>query len=131
MGRQIYIANPGDRGYWPAWVLAFGPYGDLYVLAYAKCLEDALDECVDWIADNAPGLLADDEVADEYRRVLTEHVAAGADPTDERVIEAAQAVAEIDTTIAGNYGHYLHSWQWQICLEDPTKEALISFAKGR
>jgi hypothetical protein len=128
--RKIEIANPSGKDYGKPWVLAFGAYGDTYVLAYADSLEDALDECVDWIESNAPGLLADESVHEEYRRILAERVAAGADPNDERVIESVQTEAEIDTTVAGNAGHYLHSWEWAIAMEDPSKEDLIAFVKG-
>lgn len=129
MTRTVKIANPHDKGSYPAWVLAFGAYGNEYVLAYADHLEDALDECVDWIASNAPGLLADDEVTAEYKRLHAEAVAAGAHPEDERVIERCQEEATVDTTCAGNDGHYLHSWEWTVCLEDPDRDALIAFVK--
>lgn len=128
--REIKIANPSDRAWTDQrFVLAFGAYGDTLVMAYADSLDDALDECVDWIADNAPGLLADESVQDEYKRALAERVAAGADPDDQTVIEQCQDAATVDTTCAGNNGHYLHSWEWTIVLENPTKESLIAFVK--
>lgn len=129
--RKIEIANPGDKAYGnPAWVLAFGAYGCTYVLAYADSLEDALDECVDWIADNAPGLLCDDSVEEEYKRQIAGAIMSGEDPSDESVIERSQDAATVDTTCAGNAGHYLVSWEWTICLENPDKRTLIAFAKG-
>jgi hypothetical protein len=129
--RDIKIANPSGRSFYDQrFVLAFGAYGDTYVLAYADSLESALDECVDWIAENAPGLLADNEVFAAYKEALAEAVAAGADPEDESVINTAQESATVDTTQAGNYGNYLHSWEWTIALENPTKATLIAFAKG-
>lgn len=133
MGRRdIKIANPSDRAWTrQRFVLAFGAYGDTFVMAYANSLDDALDECVDWIADNAPGLLADESVTEEYKRIHAERVAAGADPDDETVIEECQTEATVDTTCAGNAGNYLHSWEWTIVLENPTKAALIAFVQGQ
>jgi hypothetical protein len=78
-------------------------------------LEDALDECVDWIADNAPGLLADEAVNKEYARLVAEGM------PEDRAHEEATA----DTTCAGNYGNYLNSWEWCIVVEDPTRARVI------
>ncbi len=64
---EIIEVNPGDRD-WTChvYVLYFGAYGWTQLRVWANHLEDALDECIDWIVDNAPGLLADDQVAEEY-----------------------------------------------------------------
>lgn len=130
--RKINFANPGSKYLGqPVWVLAFGAYGDTLVACYAKGIESALDECVDWIAENAPGLLADDAVAEEFRRILAEKVGSGANPEDERVIEACQESAEVDTTCAGNEGHYLNSWEWTIVIERATRDELIALARSR
>ena len=119
---KINVANPSDKGFWGhSFLLCFGAYGDTMVLAYADHLEAALDECVDWLAENAPGLLCDDEVNDEYARVLAE-------TGDE---EAAMEAAEVDVIRAGNAGNCLHSWEWFVRSEDPSKERLIAIAKGR
>ncbi len=57
--RKLNIANPTDKGLWQhSYVLAFGAYGNTLVLAYADSLDAALDGCVDWIAEHAPGLLS-------------------------------------------------------------------------
>jgi len=130
--RKINFANPGSKFMgWPLWVLAFGAYGETVVAAYATGIDDALDECVDWIADHAPGLLADDEVAEEFGRILAEQVKNGANPEDEHVIEACQTEAEVDTTRAGNAGHYLNSWEWTILFEGADRDDLIDFARSR
>jgi hypothetical protein len=109
------VVNPTDR-YWTKhrYLLHFGAYGWTRLLVWANSLDDALDECVDWIADNEPGLLCDDSVNEEYDRAI-------ADGLDE---EAAHDSATVDTTCAGNNGHYLASWEWGIMFEDPTRQQL-------
>lgn len=113
----IIIVNASDRAYTDhRYVLAFGAYGWTRVLVYANHLDDALDEAIDWLADHAPGLLCDDEVSAEYDRL----VASGVEP------DMAVAAAEVDTTLGGNAGHYLHSWEWSIVAEDPTRAQLAA-----
>lgn len=87
-----------------AYLLHFGSIGTAYLLAYAGSFSDALDECVDWIADNAPHLLANEQVEQEFYH----GVAMGLSDSD------AHEYATQDTTCAGNRGDYLHSWEWGI-----------------
>ena len=119
--RKIVPINPGDSDWTEhRYILAFGAYGWTVLMVWANGLEDALDECVDWLADNDPGLLCDKEVADEYKRAIA----------DGKSEEEAQAAAEVDTTCAGNSGHYLHSWEWTIVAEDPTRAEVLAI-QGR
>ena len=122
---KITCVNPMSRDmreghyrYRP-FVLAFGAYGDTVLLAYGHYLEDALDECIDWIADKAPGLLMDDQVAEAYDECIAEGMSE----------EDAQQEAESDMTIGGNNGHYIASWEWCIIQEEPTRDELIAIAK--
>jgi|SRR5579885_1392820 len=112
---SLHVINFSDR-HWTRhrYVLCFGAYGWTKCLVWANSLDDALDECVDWIADNAPGLLCDDQVNEEYHRAIAEG----------KSEEEAQEEATIDTTCAGNNGHYLLSWEWGICAEDPTTKEI-------
>jgi hypothetical protein len=117
MGQEVIIVNGHDRNWTSGrYVLAFGAYGWTVLMVWANSLEDALDEAVDWIAEHEPGLLADEEVADEYRRLVAEGM-----PEEEAAEEAA-----VDTTCAGNAGHYLHSWEWSIVAENPTRAAVLA-----
>ena len=84
-------------------------------MVWANGIEDALDEAVDWIADNAPGLLCDDTVAYAYKFAIGEGVSE----------ERAQELAEQDTTRAGNAGHYILSHEWLILAEDPTRAQIL------
>lgn len=115
--QRVTPVNPSDRNWTKhRYILAFGAYGDTLLMVWANSLDDALDECVDWIADNAPGLLADDEVADEFKRLVSEGMSE----------EQAMEQAEIDTTCAGTYPfHYLHSWEWTIVAEDPSRKDVL------
>ena len=115
----------------PMWVLGFGAYGDTRLAVYAESLDAALNECVDYIAENLPGILADEQVQEAYREALAELVAEGADPDDEEAIQWAQEQAEEDTTIAGNESHYLLSWEWGVILDGErstraTRKAVLS-----
>ena len=83
---------------------------------WANSLTDALDEAVDWIAEYAPGLLCDDEVAEEYRAARDEGLGD----------EAAQARAEEDTTCAGNNGHFTASHDWHVVAEDPSRREILA-----
>lgn len=112
----------------PSYVLWFGAYGWTRLHVYAPSLDDALDACVDWLADYAPGELADEYVHDEYKRLHAERVAAGADPDDEDVIQECQEEAESDTTQAGNAGNYVS--EWGVALEDPTPAELYAYITG-
>lgn len=116
----IIIVNPNDRDWTDSrFVLCFGAYGWTRLMVYANSLEDALDECVDWIADNAPGLLADDAVHKAYNEAIANGMSE----------EAAQGEAEEDTTCAGNEGHYLNSWEWGIVAENPSRADVLALAK--
>lgn len=119
--RKIVPVNGGDRDWTKhRYILSFGAYGDTLLMVWANSLDDALDECVDWIADNAPGLLADEQVTEAYN----EAIAAGMSEED------AQAEAETDTTSAGGYGHYILSWEWAIVAEDPDRATILDI-QGR
>jgi hypothetical protein len=113
----FHIINASDRDNTShRFVLHFGAYGRTKCLVWADSLEDALDECVDWIADNKPGLLCDESVQQAYSEAIAEG----------KPEEAAIKYAERDTTCAGNNGHYIASWEWGILAEDPDRRALKS-----
>lgn len=118
--RKIVPVNSSDKD-WKKhrFILAFGAYGDTLLMVWANSLDDALDEAVDWIADHAPGLLADDAVKEAYEEAIREG----------KSEEAAQEAAEMDTVTAGNNGHYLHSWEWNIVAEDPTREQVLEIQR--
>jgi hypothetical protein len=113
---RITIINPGDKS-WTRhrYVLWFDAHAPLYLMAFANSLDDALDECVDYLEDaNLPGYFVDDIVNAEFARFVAE----GMDEED------AREHAEADTTTAGNHGRYLNSEDWGVEAEDPTDAQL-------
>lgn len=110
--------RPSHKGQ-ACWLFHLGAYGWTSVLVWADHLEDALDECIDWVAENAPGLLADESVREEYDRLAKER---GLSPeSGEEEWETVRTEAESDTTHGGNCGHYLLSWEVQV-YENPSRE---------
>jgi hypothetical protein len=91
------------------------------LLVYARHLEDALDECVDWIAENAPGLLANDSVKEMYDEAIAEG------KSEEEAIE----YAEQDTTQAGNCGDYILSYEWGIVGEGLSPKEIANYVHER
>jgi len=120
---KISIINPSEREFTKQrYILWFGAYSSTHCLVWADNLEDALDECVDWLAENEPGLLADKEVREAYKREYEAAVSEGLG--EEEACERATEVSEEDTTHAGNCGHYLHSWEWGMTAENPTRKEI-------
>lgn len=106
--RNSYGRNP------QRFVLAFGSHGWTVCLVWADHLEDALDECIDWIADNAPGLLRDEQVRGEYNRLIAEG------KSEDEAFEESTA----DMTCGGNYDNYIASWEWRLLAENPDRQTL-------
>ena len=114
----VYLVNPTDRAWTDhRYVLCFGAYGSTLLCAYANSLEDALEECGEWIVDHAPGYLADDSVKDEYERAIAEGLSE----------EEAQERAEEDTT-ALDGGRYLNPWEWGIVAKNPSRADFLALA---
>lgn len=119
---RIRLINAGDASWTKhSYVLSFGGFTiasrDL-VLVYANNLQDALDDLIDWIAEEHPDSLADDAVNAQYSDLIDEGVSQ----------EQAQEQAEADTTQGGNAGNYIHSEDWSIVAEDPTEGDLKKLA---
>lgn len=117
MGFHLANLCPDMRGTrYPTkrWVLAFGAYGNHVLLVWANHLEDALDECLDWISENAPGLLCDNEVVECYQAALK----------DGKNDYTAWEDATVDTICGGNSGHYINSWECMILAENPDRSTL-------
>jgi hypothetical protein len=129
-GRSVILVNPEERDTYPSYynkqqrfILWFGAYGSTHLMIWADYLEDALEVAIDWIVDHAPGLLADDAVEDEYKRLTAEHGC-----SSDEWCEECGTEAKVDTTGFGHNGmHYLNSWEWGIALENPTRDELIGF----
>lgn len=116
---RFTVVNAKEKSYSAqSFLLAFGAYGNTALFCYGEHLEDCLETAVDWLAEHAPGLLADREVAEKYNRLRKENPALSE--------EEAQEQATVDTTYV-DPGHYLHSWEWTIILDNPTPQALARY----
>ena len=109
------IANSGDVDSWDGlWLFQFGAYGSTNVYVWADGLESAFEEAVEWLDDNAPGLLT--TVGDEDYRNAAEELGKEWDPSDpdEEVMQAAEA----DMTMIGHTtlqnGNAVPSWEWHV-----------------
>lgn len=124
---RITFVNPSDSA-WTRhrYVLAFGAYGWTILVAHANSLDDALDECIDWIVDNEPGLICDAAVSEAYALNLAANLAAGLD--EETARSRAAEDAEIDTTVGGNCANRINSWEWSIVAEDPDRACILKLA---
>ena len=103
------------------YILWFGAYGTTRLLVYARHLSDALDECIDWIGDNAPGLLCNEQVNETYNEAMAEGL------SEEEAFERASE----DTTVGGNCGDHILSWEWGIVAEDPTPAEIAAIHHDR
>ena len=88
--------------------------GMSHYLVFADHEGDALDEVIDYIAENNPGMLADDQVNEAYKAAID----CGA--TEEQAWECATA----DTITGGNCGNHLISWEVQLT-ESPSREYIL------
>lgn len=114
---EIVAVNGNDKSWTKhRYILAFGAYGWTRLMVWANSLDDALDVAIDWIAENEPGLLCDNEVKEIYDQAI-------ADGKNEKT---AMKEAEVDTTQAGNESHYLNSWEWSILARDPTRAQILA-----
>lgn len=131
---KIHAINSNDRD-WTRnrYLIGLGAYGWTVLLVWANGLEDAIEECAEWCADNAPGLLADTEVAEEYQRCF-ELGKMDASLTEEENEEQAYEQATVDT-ISCDQGHYFHSWEVNLISENPTRAEILEITgnpeKGR
>jgi len=98
-------------------VLWFGQHCPTYLMVWASSLDDALDKAIDWLVDNEPGHLCDEEVTEEYQRLIDEGY------------QEHEAFEEsiIDVTIAGDHGNHIRSDDWGIVFENPSRQELKEF----
>lgn len=116
---EITVVNPRDR---PGarhrhgvhtYILWFGQGQQHLLMAYARSLDDALDECIDWLEDqNIPDIFADADIA-EYQQEL---LASGEAENEEDAYE----MATDGVTHGGNHGRMLRDDDWGLRAEDPS-----------
>lgn len=128
--RRRRAGRTGFAGGWHTFVLTF--QGD-YLVIYAGSLDNAIDEMIDWVAENHPDELVDDQVNEAFRTALE---ANEIDPDsdldwDDDDVQAAQQEAEADTTQGGNNAHYINSDDWSIVSDGASHSDLVEIAKVR
>lgn len=127
----LTIVNPSNRS-WTShrYVLSFGAVGTTHLMAYANSLEDALEECAEWLAKHAPGHIMP-MYGEEHMALIHEQAEEhGLTPEalqelddDQRYDVEQDAVADMTYTEAG----YLTSYEWFITLEDPSRAEIKAF----
>lgn len=95
-----------------------GAYGSTHVYVWAEHFEDAFEELVEWLDDNAPGLLTDVDESD-YRAAARELGIEWQEhwpDWEDRDFEAVAEQAEADLTTIGHttlkHGQFIASWEW-------------------
>jgi hypothetical protein len=135
--RKIEVINANAK-HWTqqTYVLWFGACSPTLLLVYANSLDDALEECSEWLADNAPGLImpAWGEEHTTLVKEACEEVGLAYPPSDGADLEAdgyydAQYTAEADLTYTES--GYLTAYDWGIALENPSPKEIADFAHGR
>lgn len=133
---QVVMINPTERNsHRHAYVLWFGTFGTTYLHVYASGLEDALEQCAEWLLEHAPGHIMI-ECGEEHTALVKEaceEVGLAYPPADGADLDAdgycaAQDSAESDLTRTES--GFLTSYEWGISLEDPTVEELYAFVWG-
>lgn len=103
------------------WAGIYGTFSQPTYFNFYGDLDDAMNAMVDWLAENKPGLLCDDEVRKAYEEYIDEHKAEYEDEDELR--DKATEYAETDVTRSES--SYISSQNWGIALENPTRSQMI------
>jgi len=112
--KTVPVIREAGHGEETGYLFSFGAYGDTHVAVIGGSLEDGLESCLDWLDDNAPGLLHT-ITAEDYANAARE---LGLDwpSEDEEVIGKVTQEAECDMTMVGHTtlenGNCIPSWEW-------------------
>lgn len=107
-------ASEHDVGF----LFSFGAYGDTHVVVLAAHLEDALESALEWLDDNAPGLLHTigpaqyEEAAKELGIPWNRGIVNSADM--DRICEIAEADMTMVTHTTLEHGNCIPSWEWHV-----------------
>lgn len=114
---KFEVLNGTDRAWTKhSYVLVFGTCVPRNVLVYANSLEDALDTAIDWLKENHPGFIVNDQVAEVRQELLAEGI------SEDSVSDHLDGF-----TCGGDCGDYIDSDEWSIVFEDPSREQLKEY----
>jgi hypothetical protein len=114
----IWIVNVSDRSWYRnSYVLWFGNCIPTNLMIWANNLGDALDIAGDWLAEFAPGRLANEQVEEAYAQALLDGL------TEDEV--TAGSLCDVTVLDGGNY---ILNWEWGITAENPTRKQLAEIA---
>lgn len=142
MSAPLTIINPSERDYTRhRYVLSFGAYSCTHLMVYASSLEDALEECAEWLADHAPGHIMlkgnggdtrDPELDVLMREACQEH-GLDFDAIDWNELDGdeQQRLWDIEQEAYSDLTEcergYLTSYEWCITFEDPSRAEIKAF----
>jgi len=112
--KTVPVIREAGHGEETGYLFSFGAYGDTHVAVIGGSLEDGLESCLDWLDDNAPGLLHT-ITAEGYANAARE-LGLEWPSEDEEVIGKVTQEAETDMTMVGhttlNHGNCIPSYEW-------------------
>lgn len=111
-------------------LFSFGAYGSTHLAVLADSVEDALESALEWLDDNAPGLLST-VGPDDYARAAAELGAAWepeemSDSDTARVYELAEADMTMVSHTTLKNGNCIPSWEWTARELDASELAVIA-----
>jgi hypothetical protein len=114
--KTVPVIREAGHGEETGYLFSFGAYGNTHVAVIGGSLESGLESCLEWLDDNAPGLLHTVSAAD-YAEAARELGVAWepeeqANADTERVVQHAEA----DMTMVGHttlkHGNCIPSYEW-------------------
>lgn len=124
------VINPSDRD-WTGrlWLMWAGAYGDTRGYVWAKGEDSAFETWVEWLDDNAPGMLCEPD----YQAAADELGVPWPLPDEGHDVDRVLERAEADLTTIGHttlkHGSAIPSWEWGLdeITDGPDLEAVEAF----
>ena len=127
--RQVVLVNPSDRE-WSIhnFVLWFGSCGTTYLRVWSSGIEGALEAAAEWLTENDPGHLTKHNSEELQELLAEEYKDRGINPDDPISEEEFQSIFDAATVdLTYTEAGWITSYEWGICLEDPTRQQFLEF----
>ncbi len=114
--KTVPVIREAGHGEETGYLFSFGAYGDTHVAVIGGSMVDGLESCLEWLDDNAPGLLHT-ITAEDYANAAAE-LGIAWQPEEQADADTARVVqhAEADMTMVGHttleHGNCIPSWEW-------------------